>query len=180
MSKSAKVVIMDLIQRSDDKTLGSGKYFHSKCYLGKIYFSDFMDMVMYYISLQPDLDGIGKIRISDFSNLLKDLWEKKFSEKFYDSFGHPWINNDGYSSGSGIDYFRSNPGLELHSEFLLEYFGYPEALKGLSKHRRWPEYKEQMENCIFPKYRRIKHKKMLNAALDFAEDVCQELRGRDK
>lgn len=180
MSNGARNIMVDLIQSSDDKTLGSSKFFRSKWHLGRIIFSDFMDIVMYHISLQPDLDGIGKIRISDFSNLLKDLWEKKFSEKFYDDFGHPWINNDGYSSGFGIDYFRSNPGLELHSEFLLEYFGYPEALKGLSRHTRWPEYKEQIENFIFPKYRRIKHKKMLNAALDFAENVCQELRGKDR
>lgn len=178
MSNGARNIMVDLIQSSDDKTLGPGKYFRSKCHLGKIHFSDFMDIVMYYISIQPDLDDIAKIRMSDFFDLLKDLWEKTFSEKFYDNFGHPWINND--DSGSGVDYFRSNPGLDLHSEFLLEYFGYPEALKGLSKHRRWPEYKEQIENFIFPKYRRMKHKKMLNVALDFAENVCQELRGRDR
>lgn len=180
MLNGARSVIVDLIQRSDDKTLGPGKHFRSKWHLGRIHFPDFMDIVMYYISLQPDLDNIAKIEMSDFFDLLKDLWEKKFSDKFYDNFGHPWISDDNSSSGSGVDYFRSNPGLDLHSEFLLEYLKYPEALKELSNHIRWPGYKEQIENFIFPKYRRIKHRKMLNMALDFAENVCHELREKNK
>lgn len=178
MSKDAKSVLLDLIQRSDDKTLGPGEHLRSKWHLGKIYFSDFMDVVMYYISLQQDLDDIARVEMSDFFEILKDLWEKEFSDKLYDNFGHPWVNDD--SSGLGVSYFRSTPGIELHSEFLLEYLKYPEALKGLGNYRRWPDHKEQIENIIFPKYRRIKHKKMLNRALDFAEKVCQELRRNKK
>ncbi len=188
MSKDARSIIVDLIQESDDKTLGPGKHFRSKCHLGEIFFSDFMDIVMYYIFLQSDIDDIAQIKMDDFRDLLKNLWdglEEKKANKFYDLFGHPWLGGNSdwsgpYFVGAGLDYFRSTPGIELHNEFLLEYFKYPKELKGQSRHHRWPDYKEAIEKGIFPKYRRKKHTKILHEALDFAEKACQELREKSK
>lgn len=188
MAKDARSIILGLIQKSSDNTLPQGKHFRSKGYLGRIFFSDFMDVVVYYISLQNDLDEITRIKMDDLKNLLKNLWDeldRKVANNFYDLFGHPWISGDSgpsfsgpYFTGAGLDYFNSTPGIGLYSEFLLEYFRYPQELRGQSRHNRWPDYKKDIENEVFPKYRRIKHKEILHKALDFAENVCRKLRER--
>ena len=85
-------VLMEKIRTSSDETLGKGTHFHSKAHLGHISFSNFMDIVLYLVSLQSDWREITKIRSWDFYDLLKNLWREKREEiyKIFPFREPPW------------------------------------------------------------------------------------------
>ncbi len=199
----ARSVILEKISQSQDATLGKGKYFHSRSFLHNLDYSDVMDIVLYYISLQDDLDEIAKISRHDFSDILKKVtrewvdkvekqWGKVKTPRFYGSketYDHPriWEISGAWTPGPGpmggtmsrAEYYEVlHPGFSQH-KYLLLFFRYPE---GLSKELcgNWPAYKKhRIEDMTFPKWRRKIHQKRLMTVLDLAESVCQELRKRE-
>lgn len=178
----ARTLIERRIKNSKDETLGKGTYFHSRSYLGFIGFPDIMDILLYHLSLQPDLKKIAAgVKMKDFwQETVQAHWEKR-----YKMFPHikevPWADGPGPMGGTmgTAEYYLiiypgvCNPGVYNFS--LLEYFRWPGSLAD-EKRITWPRYKRVIEDRVFPKFRRKKHQKKLAAALDFAEEICQKLR----
>lgn len=172
------------ILKSNDKTLRkNGKNFTSKFFLEPLFFSDFLDIVFYYVDLQEDKEKITVIESLLFHKLLKKMWDEKCEKGEVEAGGFSELNSawcsdsgpiDGYAGAAEV-YFRSNPGYG-NKDFLLEFFVYPESLSELTRGAR-PYYKKRhIEELIFPKFRRKRHFKRLDFILDFADDVCRELR----
>lgn len=196
----ARQIILEKISQSKDESLSKGKHFHSKSYLHHLRYSDVMDIVLYYVSLQEDLAEIAKITSHAFSDIMekatkewvekvKDRWGKVKTPRFYGSketYDRPriwdislaWTPGPGPMGGtmsSAEHYEVLHPGYEQH-RYLLAFFMYP---PGLSRELcgNWPTYKEHcIENMTFPKWRRKMHGKRLTTVLDLAESVCQEMR----
>ena len=80
-----KEIILEKISQSRDESPGKGKCFHIGSSLHHIGYSDIMDIVLYYISLQDDLDEIAKISKHDFSYLVERVlrqWIKERAEQW--------------------------------------------------------------------------------------------------
>jgi len=198
VQKSAREIILEKISQSKDKTLGKGTFFHSKSFLHEIGYSDVMDIVLYYISLQKDLDKIARISTSDFSDVLEKTtidwaekvekqWGKVKTPRFYGSketYDRPriwsialaWTPGPGPMGGTmstAESYTVLRPGFSRHRH-LIVFFKYPEGLP--DEFGNWPNYKKHIEAMKFPKWRRKMHQKRLLTVLDLAESVCRRLR----
>lgn len=175
--------LSDKIGKSSDKTLGKGTHFHSKVYLGHISFSDFMDIVLCLISLQPDWKEITKINSWDFYALIRDLWREK-QKSIYKIFkvGTPWSPGPGPMGGtmSTAENWAALEAGFLMLDHLLEFFGQPKEMAELSRPSCgcWPKYRLGIEKMVFPKFRRKYHAKKLAMILSFGEEVIQKLRER--
>lgn len=196
---SVKEIILERINQSNDNTLGPGKFFHSKLFLENLSYSDVMDIVLYYVSLQKDLDKIARISSRDFANILERAtcdwmekvetqWGKVRVPRFYGSqetYLQPRIQTIALARTPGPgpmggtmshaeEYEALHPGFSQH-KYLLSFFRYPEGLPG--RPINWPLYKKYfIEAKSFPKWRRRMHQKRLLTVLDLAESVCQLLR----
>jgi len=173
---NAREIILRRIEASTDEKIG--RIFRSRAAMRHVSFGEIMDIVLYYLALQPDLTAIAKrLRMNDFwREIVHPAW-KRFSEK---SFGFverdPWVNEsgpmDGYM-GAAERYLCIQPG--FYAMTLCECLLWPEELAG-EKDRSWSQYKKHIEGQTFPKFRRKQHAKKLVAALDFAEEICRILR----
>ncbi len=198
-------IIKAWIRESNDSGLPEGSYWRSSGFMGKIDFSDFMDIVLYRISLDPDMERITLIKTYDFWGLIEETWKewRKCLEKAwgYRKTKGPsvqyvgkrvpafWDLDSAWASGSGPlggtmgaaeSYAFLHPGFTHHT-YLLEFFRYPETLRDKGEYGNWPRYKlYRIEQQIFPKFRRKKHQKKLDIILDFAEEICVKLRERAK
>lgn len=197
-SNSPEEIILGMIERSE---LPDEGWFHSKFFLNNIEYCDVMDVVLYYISLQDDLDNIAKISCCDFSRMLERTtkgWiersEKKWGKVRTPLFrGHQkvyyrpgiwdiasaWTPGPGPMGGtmSAARYYEAlHPGFCQH-ERLLSFFRYSAELLGT--HGYWPYYKKHViEAATFPKWRRKMHSKRLETVFELAESVCRALRNK--
>ncbi|MDD5289670.1 MAG: hypothetical protein PHT40_00540 [Patescibacteria group bacterium] len=181
--KTPKEIVLELIEKSTDATLqNKGRVYTGDHFLKNIEFSDVMDLVLYYISRQPDLNEIAKIEKYDFQRLIEEAWEEwrkkveKQWEKFYEIDG-AWNSEPGAGGGgmgAAEHYTVLYPGFRQH-DYLLAFFLYPEDLP--TAHGNWPAYRKyHIEQLIFPKWRREMHRKKLELTFQLAEMVCQKMR----
>lgn len=198
---SPKERILSFIEASADKTLGGKKsMWRSRLYLRNIGFGDVMDVVLYYISLQPDFSEIARIESHDFYKLLKNVWGE-WKERVKKQWGYGYYEyplgsgqthktfriydiDDAWSSGPGPiggtmgaaeQYAYLFPGF-MQYRHLLPFFSYPEEVPG-----GWPSYRERrVKALVFPKWRRKMHGKKLEMVFRLAEMVCQGIRENRK
>ncbi|MDD5569494.1 MAG: hypothetical protein PHG23_03745 [Candidatus Pacebacteria bacterium] len=170
--------IRELIKESTDEKI-HGRAFRDEAWLSKLLFSDLMDVVLFYISLQPDLNEIGKIKTNDFYRLLEDVWKKWAADKknkaFADNFYSAWFAGPGPMDGTAGPaemYMLYYTGL-LHYDYLLVFFRYPEGLPD-----GWIPYREHIEIMAFPKWRRENNFKELGKIFNLAEMMCEALRAK--
>ncbi len=198
---SIRDIIKGWIGESSDSRFPKGTYWRSRAFLGKVDFSDFMDIVLYRISLEPGLEKVTTIRTRDFWGLIEATWrewderlEKAWGYTTYEyprnsgqkhkysrflDLGSAWHGGSGPMGGTmgmAERYALLHPGFTKH-EFLLQFFSFPKALRDEGGSGNWPHYVLYViERQTFPKLRRKRHLKKLDIILDFAEDVCQKLR----
>lgn len=173
-----KETILNLIKQSNDDGL-KGKFYRSRHYLNTIYFSDVMDVVLYHISLRPDLDNIARIKTNDFYRLVENIWREwiKYpkNETFSDLF--PWNSGPGPMDGTAGPaemYFLYYPGLQ-REDYLLVFFSYPEGLP--SFHLHWSAYKKRhIEDMVFPKWRRKNNMKKISSVFSLSEMILERMR----
>jgi len=190
-----KEKIISLIEKSDDSGLGKRKSF----WLGAVDFSDVIDIVLYYISLQPDLDKIARIESHDFYEALRKVWdiwgegvkkswgyrkydhpcqgyEHKRFPKFYD-LDSAWQSGPGPmggTMGAAEHYAYIHPGFLKH-KYLILFFSYPEGLPFGAGN--WPAYREHnIKKMVFPKWRRKANKKKLEMVFQLAEMLCNHIK----
>lgn len=191
MKKSAKRVILDLIKQTES--------FNEKDLSGNINYSDVMDIVLYYIFLQKDLNEIAGISCRDFSSLLErkakewakaviNLWGTVRVPRFHGSkemcnrpriwvVDFAWTPKSGPKSstmGAAEAYELLRPGFYKHSN-LLDFFSCSEEFS--YEESDWPIYKKNViEAVTLPKWRNRTHSRRLKTVFDLAESICQELR----
>lgn len=172
---SARKTIITLIQESRDEAI-QGTAFRQESWLSTIRFSDVMDIVLFYISLQPDLNQIGKITSNDFSRLVEKIWKEWIAEKkneisldLYGAFSPGSGPMDG-SAGPAEMYMMYHPGI-CHYKYLLVFFSYPKELPS-----GWLPYREHMKIMVFPKWRREQNFKNLSKVFNLATRVCAAMR----
>jgi len=175
--KKARKTILEKIATSKDETLGKGKFWRSASYMHEIGFTDLMDILLYYLSLQPDLRIFAaRIKAGDFLwQTVKTHWQKRGREFFPFIRRFPWASGPGPMDGSAGPAESYSLRVGLFDKTLLSWFLWPEELKGESENN-WPKYKEQIENFLFPKLRRKYNQKKLDTALIFAEEICEIMR----
>jgi len=158
-----------------------------------------MDIVLYYISLQEDLNEIANISCRDFSSLserksrewaqpLINQWGKIKVPRFHGSKEmcyHPriWVVLFARTPRSGPEsstmsaaehYELLRPGFYKYRN-LLDFFSWPEEFS--YEEGDWPVYKKNtIEAVTFPKWRNRTHSRRLKTVFDLAELICQELR----
>jgi hypothetical protein len=167
-----KEEILKLIKESTDDGI-KGKAYKEESYLQRIRFDDIVDIILYYISLQSDIDSIGKIDTIDFHNILKGEWFcwVKYNKEFY-SQGSAWSSGPGPGGGTAglaemyMSYF---PGITGYDN-LLSFFRYPRKFN-----HGWENYRDKhIKNYVFPKWRR--NIKKIDSILNLAEVICEEIR----
>gem|GEM_PF-2083468 len=199
----AKELILSLIEQSE---LPDAKYYHSRLFLKNIEYQDVMDIVLYYIYVQDDLDEITKILCKDFSRILERT-TKEWAQKLQSKWGtvrmpvsyrskqmrdYPRILLISSAWDSGITeesmtiavYYRDLQAGFANYKYLLAFFRYPEGLP--DRHANWPWYKENVIKAVtFAKWnkkisgkRSAANRRRLETVFDLAEAVCQELRKR--
>lgn len=174
-----KETILKMIRQSDDKGL-KGRFYKSSDYLNTISFSDVMDIVMLYISMQPDTDRITRIKTSDFYRLTEDIhrkWAKTQKQESLSRLQYAWLSEpgpmDGYM-GPAESYFSIYPG-PLREDYLRRFFDFPRDLPVLFL--AWPAYRQyHIENMVFPKWRRKNNMKKIGAVFELSEMICTEMR----
>lgn len=174
-SKPRKI-IRKLIQKSREKTLSEPPHiFHPHM----ITFSDFMNIVFYYIYLQPDLKVIANISTLDFYIRLRfvwDLWPARFDGAGLGDIYIAWFSSSKDEMGSAEHYAILSPGFR-QKENLLEFFLLPEYVKLATKAWNWQFYKKAIiEKITFPKFRRKINSDKLDIIFEFADDLCERLR----
>lgn len=179
--KKARKIIWDRIEASTDEKLAP--VYRSVAMMKSVGFFDIVDILFYYLALQPDIGEIGAGR--EFSDLfaksdcsvggIAQCWKKDGKGRFPFLRESPWANGPGPMGGTASDaesYQLTNTGFRVT---IKEYFLWPESLAEESE-RNWPRHKQRVEDWIFPKFRRKYNAKKLAAILDFAEAVCELMR----
>ena len=172
MSINPKEKILKLVKESTDDGI-RGEMHKREEYLQEIRFGDIADIILLYISLQSDIETIGRINTIDFQALFKKewlCWTKR--NKDFQLLNSAWANESGPmggTAGTAEMYMSYFPGITNH-EKLRHFFSYP-----IRFGHSWENYKNKhIKIYVFPKWRR-NHEK-LEAVLDLAEIVCKEIR----
>ena len=170
-------IILEKVTASKDETLGKGKFWRSASYMREINFADLMDILLYYLSLQPDLRAFAaKIKVDNFLwQTVKTHWQKRARELFPFIKMSPWASRPGPMDGSAGPAESYSARLEFFEWTLLSWFLWPDELKE-ERERNWPKYKKKIEAMLFPKLCRKYNQKKLDAALTFAEEICEIMR----
>ena len=175
---NAREIILQKIRVSTDEKILP--MFRGRMVMRYVSFGEVMDILLYYLSLQPDLSSMAEgVKMKDFwFGVMKEAWINFPAKAFSFIKRNPWANEsgpmDGYM-GAAEYYLHIHPG--FYNMTMCECLLWPEALAG-EKEKNWPKHKKLVESQTFPKFRRKWHTKKLAAALDFAEEVCQSLRKR--
>ncbi|MBU3901641.1 hypothetical protein KKF25_03280 [Patescibacteria group bacterium] len=181
--KKARKTILQKIADSNDETLGKGKFWRSASCMREFGFTDLMDILFYYLSLQPDLRVFAaKIKIEDFMwQTVQAHWQKRARElfSFMSDKMSPWASGSGPMDGTAGPAESYSVRLGLFEWTLLSWFLWPDELEG-ERERNWPKYKKKIETMLFPKLRRKYNQKKLAAALTFAEEICEIMRQKAK
>jgi hypothetical protein len=164
--------ITKLIKESTDDGI-KGNAYREESYLQKICFDDVFDILLYYISLQADIDKISKIDTIDFCCLLEKewfCWVKHNREFCY--LNSAWSSGPGPmggTAGTAEMYTSYHPGINGYDK-LYHFFQYPKRFN-----RGWEIYRDRhIKNYVFPKWRRNIEK--LDAVFSLAEIICEEIR----
>lgn len=175
--RKARKILLETIAASTDETLGKGRFWRSADYMREIGFTDLMDILLYYLSLQPDLRLIAaKIKAHDFLwKTVRAHWQKGARKSFPFIKGFPWASGPGPMDGTAGPAESYCLRVGLFDKSLLTWFLWPEELKGETE-ENWPKYKKKIEDILFPKLRRKYNQKKLAAALTFAEEICEIMR----
>lgn len=179
--KKARQTILKKIAASTDEALAP--VYRSAAMMKIVGFFDIVDILFYYLALQPDIGEIGAGR--EFGDLfaknnyfkgeIAQCWKKDGKERFLFLRESPWAHGAGPMGGTASDeesYRTTHTGFRAT---IKEYFLWPERLAEESE-KNWPRHKKTIEAWIFPKFRRKYNAKKLVAILDFAEAVCQLMR----
>lgn len=172
MATDCREQISKLVKESTDDGI-KGEMFKREEYLKEIRFGDVADIILLYISLQSDIESIGRVNTIDFQSLLKKAWFCwTKNNKDFQSLDSAWSSGPGPLGGTAgaaemyISYF---PGITIH-ERLGHFFFYP-----IRFGHSWENYKNKhIKIYVFPKWRRNFEK--IEAVLDLAETVCKEIR----
>ncbi len=175
--KKARQIILRNIAASTDEGFGKGTFWRSASFVKEFGFADLMDILLYYLSLQPDLCLFAaKIETSDFLwQTVQKHWQKRAKELF------PFINRSPWASGPGPMGGTAGPAESyslrtgIFDKSLLAWLWWPEELEEESENN-WPKYKKHIETMLFPRLRRRYNQKKLEAALAFAEEICETMR----
>jgi hypothetical protein len=173
MDKTVSVskIIIGLIQESKDENI-RGKAIREESWLQRITFSDVMDIVLFYISLQPDVKNIGKIKSIDFYHLVEHTWKQWIADKNNRAFielNSAWSNGPGPMDGTAGPaemYMYYHPGMLGHKR-ILEFFYCCD---------NWTSYLEHMKIMVFPKWRRENNLKNISSVFHLAEMICSATR----
>lgn len=164
--------IIDLIKNNTEENI-EGKYFCSDEHLNEIQFSDIMDIVLLYISLQPDMRNLGTIRSSRFYKLVKNEWKRWISDEDFIDLKYVWNNKVGtIDDSAGVADLYMSYRISIFSyNYLLLFFNYPEELPG-----GWPEHRRDILTMVLPKWKREKNFQKINLVFNLAELICTAIR----
>jgi hypothetical protein len=168
----------------------------------RIVFGDVIDVVLYYISLQPDMKKICLMDSHKFYELLektmkqwaetdKKAWgrgyynsyypsdqKKEKHDLIYDVAFHAWYSGPGPMGGTmgpAEHYAYLEAGFLQHDNLLI-LFTYPKEMADKGGTGNWPSYrKHNIERFTFPKWRHEMHAKRLEAVFHLAEMICVEM-----
>lgn len=129
-----------------------------------------MDIVLYYISLQPDLEDIVRIDEDDLYSMIKALcnaWVER--NKVFLGLKSAWIN------GSANDYLKFSPG-PCSRRCLVDFF-YTSSRSIWAMPDKWLAYRDGYIKIVtFPKWGAEKNMKKINPVFDLAETICTQMR----
>ncbi|MFZ3058005.1 MAG: hypothetical protein WA092_03105 [Minisyncoccales bacterium] len=169
---SPREKILKFVKESTDDGI-RGEMYKREEYLQEIRFGDIIDIILLYISLQSDIETIGRINTIDFQSLLKKewfCWTK--NNKDFQLLNSAWASGPGPlggTAGPAEMYMFYFPGITNH-EKLWYFFSYP-----IRFGHSWENYRDKhIKIYVFPKWRR--HPEKIEAVLDLAEIVCKEIR----
>jgi hypothetical protein len=174
---SVRKTILNLIEESREEDI-KGTAFRRDSWMNTIFFSDVMDVVFFYISLQPDLKEIARINTSDFYALVEKVWGEWIKDQKSRAFlglNSAWSSGPGPiggTAGPAEMYMFYYPGV-IQYRYLLEFFSYPEGLP-----RGWSPYRDHMKVMVFPKWKREKSHKKLGSVFRLAQMVCEAMRAK--
>lgn len=167
--------IRKLIKESKDEDI-RGAAFRKESWLSRICFDDLMDIVLFYISLQPDIKVIGKTKGFDFWQLMKNVWMQWIADKKNKVFldlNSAWYAGPGPMDGSAGPaemYMMYCPGV-VNYNYLSAFFFYPEELPD-----GWSSYRNHMKIMVFPKWKRENNYKNLPLVFNLARMACEAMR----
>ena len=175
--KKARQIILRNIAASTDEGFGKGTFWRSASFVKEFGFADLMDILFYYLSLQPDLSIFAaKIKVNDFLwKTVRGHWIKRAPELFSFIQHSPWANGPGPMDGSAGPAESYSLRTGIFDKSLLAWLWWPEELEEESENN-WPKYKKHIETMLFPRLRRRYNQKKLEAALAFAEEICETMR----
>ena len=109
--KKARKIILGKIAVSTDETLGKGKFWRSASYMHEFGFTDLMDILLYYLSLQPDLSTfVAKIKVDIFLwKTVRAHWQKRARELFPFIRRSPWASGPGWAGSETSNRSVSGP-----------------------------------------------------------------------
>ena len=173
MAIDCREQILKFVKESTDDGI-KGEIHKREEYLQEIRFGDIADIILLYISLQFDIETIGRVNTIDFRVLFKKEWFRWTKRnKDFQSLNSAWAAEPGPLGGTaGIAemYMFYFPGVVNH-EKLRHFFFYP-----IRFGHNWESYRDKhIKIYVFPKWRRNPEEK-LESVLDLAEKICQEVR----
>ena len=168
--------ILEFVGKSDSRKAGKG--FQDE-YLKHISFENAIDLVLLYISLQPDRRRIMRVPTNEFLALIKRLWKEGSqnvkSDHFLRLLGGEWLGpiiDIGTAIGS-LKYF----------EWLSSWFTFwnPElgSRRIVGNIIGWRQYSKHFASEVLPKFKKQMHREALNDILVFADVICEHLRRKE-
>lgn len=133
--------------------------------------SDVLDVVMLYISLQPDLKKIGQIRQSDLCNIMQEAWQGWIDgHREFSCFDYLWIDYSTEISGLVEAYFFLYPGMS-EDRNLFAYFS----------QSTWAAYRENhLKPRTILRWQEEGREDALPGVLDLAEEVVSLMRQKSE
>lgn len=165
MNVGAKNQIIEQIKKSDHKKI---KNWHGAA--SQIKFGNIMDIVLYYISLQPDFEDVVRIDADDFYNMIKvacNAWIEK--NKVFLGLKSAWMD------GSANDYLKVYPG-PCYQHCPFDFF-HTSSRSINPRPDNWLGYRDGYIKIVtFPKWRAEKNMGKINPVFDLAETIYTQMR----
>lgn len=194
ITSDEELVRQEILEHIDasDENRASGTHYQSESYLGHVGFHDFMDILLFSISLRPDRDYLTRVRSNDFWTLVRDLWDEH-REHIEQAWGgrseylrlwSAWQGGPGplggtASAASTYARGRTGPGF-LQFEYLSSWFQFvnpePGSRSMVGNLTGWQEYERQFDGYVLPRFKREEHRAKLEVIFDFADALCLRMR----